>query len=84
MDFAGGLQLVGGLELEFFGGFFREAMGFFSIFGWIFFSSWPLVGNEGINLYIGIVGMHPHSLLRASLFLRIHLFFFFGGGSFQV
>ena len=22
------------------------------------FSSWPLVGNEGINLYIGILGIH--------------------------
>ena len=28
-----------------------------------FFSSWPLVGNEGSNLYIGILGIHsliPH------------------------
>ncbi len=22
------------------------------------FSSWPLVGNDGINLYIGILGIH--------------------------
>ena len=22
------------------------------------FTSWPLVGNEGINLYIGILGIH--------------------------
>ena len=23
-----------------------------------FFSGWPLVGNEGINLYMGILGIH--------------------------
>ena len=25
--------------------------------GWVF-TGWPLVGNEGINLYIGILGIH--------------------------
>ena len=26
-----------------------------------FFSGWPSVGNEGINLYIGILGIHEPS-----------------------
>ena len=41
VDFVGGLQLVGSLELEFFEDCLGRLWDFFKIFGWIFFLAGP-------------------------------------------